>query len=74
MLKNKILNCIRLRYFTISIAGNLKNLKIVNVLQFYNFNPFPILSHDVPSVSEITPCVKINKPLVVYRFSGNVIK
>ena len=31
------------------------------------------LSHDVASGSEITPCNKIDKPLVVYRFSGNVM-
>ena len=29
--------------------------------------------NDVASVSEITPCNKIDKPLVVYRFSGNVM-
>ena len=33
-----------------------------------------ILSYDVVSVSEITPCNKFNKPLVVYRFLGNVMK
>ena len=32
-----------------------------------------ILSHDVASGSEITPCIKIDKPLVIYRFSGNVM-
>ena len=31
-------------------------------------------SYDVASKSEITPCIKINKPLVFYRFSGNVMK
>ena len=31
------------------------------------------LSYDVTSWSEITPCNKICKPLVVYRFSGNVM-
>ena len=31
------------------------------------------LSYDVASGSEITPCNKICKPLVVYRFSGNVM-
>ena len=31
------------------------------------------LSHDGASGSEITPCNKICKPLVVYRFSGNVM-
>ena len=33
-----------------------------------------VLSYDVDSGSEITPCNKIYNPLVVYRFSGNVIK
>ena len=28
------------------------------------------LSHDIASESEITPCNKIDKPLVVYRFSN----
>ena len=27
------------------------------------------LSHDIASGSDITPCNKIDKPLVVYRFS-----
>ena len=31
------------------------------------------LLYDVASGSEITPCNKINKPLVVYRFTGNVM-
>ena len=30
-------------------------------------------SHDVPSGSEITPCNKIDKPLVIITFSGNVM-
>ena len=29
-----------------------------------------LLSNDVASGSEITPCIEIDKPLVVYRFSG----
>ena len=32
-----------------------------------------ILSYGVASWSEITPCNKIDRPLVVYRFSGNVL-
>ena len=32
-----------------------------------------ILSHDVAPGSDITPCNIIDKPLVVYRFSGNVV-
>ena len=31
------------------------------------------LSYDAVSGSEIAPCNKIDKPLVVYRFSGNVM-
>ena len=31
------------------------------------------VSYDVVSGSEITPCNKIDKPLVVYRFTGNVM-
>ena len=31
------------------------------------------LSYDVASGSEITPCNRIDKPLVVYRFTGNVM-
>ena len=32
-----------------------------------------ILSYDVASGSELTPCNIINKPLVVYRFTGNAM-
>ena len=31
------------------------------------------LPYDVASESEITPFIKIDKPLVVYRFTGNVM-
>ena len=31
------------------------------------------LSYDVASRSEITPYNKIDKPLVIYRFTGNVM-
>ena len=33
-----------------------------------------VLTYDVASESEIKPCIKIDKPQVVYRFSGNVMK
>ena len=32
-----------------------------------------VYHYDVAFGSEITPCYKICKPLVVYRFTGNVI-
>ena len=31
------------------------------------------LSYDIASGSEIMPCNKIDKPQVVYRFTGNVM-
>ena len=34
---------------------------------------YQALSYDVAYVSEITKCNKIDKPLVVYRFTGNVM-
>ena len=34
---------------------------------------YQALSYDVAPVSEITTCNKINKLLVVYRFTGNVM-
>ena len=33
----------------------------------------PNLSYDVASKSEITPCNKVDKPLVVYRFTEIVM-
>ena len=39
----------------------------VKIQTFYNF-----LSFNVASGSEITPCIKIDKPLVVYKFSSNI--
>ena len=42
-------------------------------LHFFKFKYMYILSYDVASGSEITPCNKNDKPLVVYRFTGNVM-
>ena len=44
------------------------SLKRSQIIQFY-----VLLSYDVASGNEITPCNKIDKPLVVYRFTGNVM-
>ena len=48
-----------------------------NTIFFGNYNGLSwlecILSYDVASGSEITLCNKINEPLVVYRFLGNVM-
>ena len=62
-------------------------LKLAVCLYIYNLNIEPCslaksllfveyksdLSYDVMSWSEITPCNKIDKPLKVYRFTGNVM-
>ena len=46
----------------------------INSLVFNNFVKMKKininLSHDVSSGSDITPCTKIDKPPVVYRFSS----
>ena len=36
-------------------------------------NNVVVLSYDVASESETTPCNKIDRPLVVYKFTGNVM-
>ena len=36
-------------------------------------NAYYPLSYDFASGSEIKPCKNIDKPLVVYRFTGNVM-
>ena len=41
------------------------------IQQFYFILFFFIISYDVASGSEITPCNTIDKPLVFYRFIGN---
>ena len=51
------------KYTTLSANGS------KNVCNRYTL----ILSYDVSSGNEITSCSKIDKPLVDYRFSGNVM-
>ena len=46
-------------------------IKLFNMIKHLIQNCF--LSYDIASGSEITLCNKINKPLVVYRFFGNVM-
>ena len=41
-------------------------------LRWLNSN-YSSLQHDIASGSDITPCNKIDKPLVVYRFSVNLM-
>ena len=52
------------------LANSLRSIDVSDNLMF-NFKGY--LSYDVVSGSEITPCNKICKPLVVYRFTGNVM-
>ena len=55
----------------VSIVANNTDLQECCLMHF--FVSFDALSYDIVSGSEITPCNKICKPLVVYRFSGNVM-
>ena len=45
----------------------------VYVYRYGIIHSYLLLSYDVASGSEITPCNKICKKLVVYQFMGNVI-
>ena len=55
------------KYTSIYLTAAVRS-KLMNLLLFIH-----CLSHDVASGSEITPCNKIDKPLVVYRFTGNIM-
>ena len=52
---------------------NSKNITLYFIIFFILFIYLYTLSYDAASGSEITPCNKIDKPLVVYRFTGNVM-
>ena len=55
-------------FFTLLRRGpNMFKSKLIKMLNN------TVLSYDVASGSEITPCNKIDKPLVVYRLTGNVM-
>ena len=47
--------------------------KMLDATSLENDADYILLSLNVASESEITPCNKIDKPLVVYRFTGNVM-
>ena len=65
-----------LRIFVVS-EGLMVDKFLLNVSHSRNkvffFQKEYLSYYDVASGSEITPCNKICKPLVVYRFSGNVM-
>ena len=48
------------------------NLRLISPT-VYIVAAYACLSYDVASGSEITPCNKFDKPIVVYRFTGNVM-
>ena len=51
----------------ILLLSDVKSIEILYTVRYIK------LSYDVASGSEITPCNKIDKPLVVYRFTGNIM-
>ena len=56
-------------YFRVADSNNRTIIDI-----YYSMILFYILvSYDVAPGSEIIPCNKVDKPLAVYRFSGNVM-
>ena len=56
---------IKIDFAHIQLIPGLFNFSTIGMLE-------KLLPYGVMSRSEITPCIKIDKPLVVYRFSGNV--
>ena len=63
---NDIFRCIF--FLGVLKVNAMKPTCMIVILAFYL-----ILSYDVAPGSEITPCNKFDKPLVVYRFTGNVM-
>ena len=53
-------------------ANGSDEMQMSQHMRFWDL-PYHILSYDATSGSEITPCNKIDKPLVVYRFSGSIM-
>ena len=54
-------------FFLDTICVSYKMIDIRYIICYF------LLSYDVAFGSEIMPCNKIDKPLVVYRFTGNVM-
>ena len=52
--------------------SNLRVFLTIRIVAYFKFLG-ACLSYDVAPGSEITPCNKIDKPPVVYRFSENVM-
>ena len=59
---------IKMKIIWIAKSDNKRGkLRAIHQIMYFN------LSHDVASGSEITPCIKFDMPLVVYRFFRNVM-
>ena len=68
---------------TITVVSITKTNHLKSLLQTFHIYLYRVfymrayvllnLSYDVASGSKITPCNKIDKPLVVYIFTGNVM-
>ena len=54
-------------YFNFNMSQNVTNKMSELILEYYH-------NYDVACGSELSPCNKIDKTLVVYRFSGNVMR
>ena len=52
-----------------SFNAILENIILAKISEFTGIN----LSLDVAAGSDITPCNKTDEPLLVYRFTGNVM-
>ena len=75
--------CKMVRFFKVPQYSNTSKMAILHIvilllkITFWagkvalGLNLFNILTHDVASGSDITPCFKIDKPLVIYVFSIN---
>ena len=51
-----------------AVNGEISTIPLTTVSRLYTV--YDHLSHDIVSGSHIMPCNKIDKPLVVYRFSN----
>ena len=64
-------NRTHLLFYRINVASCNTESIVANIQSLL---PIAFYNNGVASESEITSCIKIDKPLVVYGFSGNVMK
>ena len=71
-----------MNYFNTYVLGSLKEASHRDISFWYVEHTLYVLiksienmlSYDIASGGEIKQCNKIDKPLVVYRFSGNIMR